>query len=208
MNDLRNKINDLSSKCNIDKSAVSIDILSDTLYYRLTIIRLGEEDNNIWWESSILSEVGRRNLERFFPNTFHKQRYDIARKIVYEKGKREITEKDLRTLFNFGYDFETKIFKNFIKEIVEQEGWKDVLSILENLKGNRFNSSWVRGFYNIAKLPAVDINGNKVDLGILQDKFYENKELFKNTMEAFISVYDKATPGNVVTPFYRKGMAI
>lgn len=208
MNDLRNKINALSSKCNIDKSEVSVEILSDTLYYRLTILRLGEDDNNIWWESSILSEVGRRNLERFFPNTFHKQRYDIARKIVYEKEKREISEKDFRTLFNFGYDFETKIFKPFIKEIVEQEGWKDVLNTLESLKGCKFNSGWSREFYNIAKLPTVNTNTNQVDLGILQDKFYINKELFKNTMEDFLSVYDKATPGNVVIPYYRKGMAI
>lgn len=208
MNDLRNKINELSSKCNIDKSEVSIEVLSDTLFYRLTILRLGEEDNNIWWESSILSEVGRRNLERFFPNTFHKQRYDIARKIVYEKEKREISEKDFRTLFNFGYDFETKIFKPFIKEIVEQEGWKDVLNILENLKGCKFNRGWSREFYTIAKLPIVNANTNQVDLGILQDKFYLNKELFKNTMDTFLSVYDKATPGNVVTPYYRKGMAI
>ena len=208
MNDLRNKIYELASECNIDKSEVSINVLSDTLYYRLTILRLGEEDNNIWWESSILSEVGRRNLERFFPNTFHKQRYDIARKIVYEKEKREISEKDFRTLFNFGYDFETKIFKSFIKEIVEKEGWKDVLNSLENLKECKFNSSWVRKFYNIEKLPTVNINSNFVDLGILQDKFYINDELFTNTIDAFLSVYDKATPANVVIPYYRKGMAI
>lgn len=208
MNDLRNKINELSSKCNIDKSEVGVEVLSDTLYYRLTILRLGEEDNNIWWESSILSEVGRRNLERFFSNTFHKQRYDIARKIVYEKEKREISEKDFRTLFNFGYDFETKIFKPFIKEIVDQEGWKDVLNILENLKGCKFNSGWSREFYNMSNLPMVNINSEQIDLGILQDKFYLNKESFKNTMENFISVYDKATLGNVVTPYYRKGMAI
>lgn len=208
MNDLRNKINELSSKCNIDKSEVGVEVLSDTLYYRLTILRLGEEDNNIWWESSILSEVGRRNLERFFPNTFHKQRYDIARKIVYEKEKREIAEKDFRTLFNFGYDFETKIFKPFIQEIVEKEGWKDILNGLENLKGFKFNSGWSSEFYNITKSLPVTATGNQIDLGILQDKFYLNKELFINTMEAFISVYDKATPGNVVTPYYRKGMAI
>lgn len=208
MDDLRNKINELSTKCNIDKPETSIEVLSDTLYYRLTILRLGEDDNNIWWESSILSEVGRRNLERFFPSTFHKQRYDIARKIVYEKEKREIPEKNFRTLFNFGYDFETKIFKPFIKEIVEQDGWKDVLNILESIKGYKFNNSWVRDFYNIAKIPTINANGNQVDLGILQDKFYLHKELFKNTMEAFLSVYDKATPGNVVIPYYRKGMVI
>ena len=208
MNDLRIKINELSNNCNIDKSEVSMDILSDTLYYRLTILRLGEEDNNIWWESSILSEVGRRNLERFFPNTFHKQRYDIARKIVYEKEKREISEKDFRTLFNFGYDFETKVFKPFVKEMVEQEGWKDILTILENLKGYKFNGSWVRDFYNITNLPVANAIGNQVDLGILQYNFYIDKGLFKNTIDAFLSVYEKSTSGNVVTPYYRKGMAI
>lgn len=208
MNHLRSKISELAKECSIDNSEVSIDILCDTLYYRLTILRLGEEDNNIWWESSILSEVGRRNLERFFPNTFHKQRYNIARKIVYDKEKREIAEKDFRSLFNFGYDFETKIFKSFVSDMVEKDGWKDILNSIENLKGYKFDSGWVREFYNVSKLPVISANGNQVELGILQDKFYINRELFENAIESFLSVYDKATPGNVVLPYYRKGMEI
>ena len=38
-------------------------------------MRLGEEDNNIWWESNILGEVGRRNIGKFLPNIFNSQRY-------------------------------------------------------------------------------------------------------------------------------------
>jgi len=60
MQAIRNKIHELAKK---HKSEVNVEILADTLFYRLTIIRLGEEDNNVWWESSILGEIGRRNLE-------------------------------------------------------------------------------------------------------------------------------------------------
>jgi hypothetical protein len=94
MESIRVKINEIAKKTGANKSKVDTEVLSDTLYYRLTLVRLGEEDNNAWWESSILGEVGRRNLDKFFPNTFSKQRYDIARKIMTEKENREISERN------------------------------------------------------------------------------------------------------------------
>ena len=53
-------------------------------------MRLGEEDNNIWWESNILGEVGRRNIGKFLPSTFNSQRYHIERKTIVDKEQRDI----------------------------------------------------------------------------------------------------------------------
>lgn len=206
MQAIRSKIYELSNK---HKSEVNTEILAEVLFYRLTIIRLGEEDNNIWWESSILGEVGRRNLEKFFPNTFHKQRYDIARKIIIEKENREIQEKRLTTLFNFGYEFETKIFTPFIKEVSDSDGWKEVLDMIEDIKDKRFNNQWAREFYNIPKLPTHSFGSkNVIELGSISETFYKSKENFDEVLISFISVYDLCTLGRVVTPYYKRRMAI
>ena len=49
------------------------------------IARLGEEDNNFWWESRILSSVGRINMMPFLPKTFYQQRFEMAQKCVRQK---------------------------------------------------------------------------------------------------------------------------
>ena len=206
MQAIRNKIHELAKK---HKSNVDTEVLADTLFYRLTIIRLGEEDNNAWWESSILGEVGRRNLEKFFPNTFHKQRYDIARKIIIEKENREIPEKRFTTLFNFGYEFETKVFTPFIKEVSNSDGWQEILDMIEDIKEKRFTSPWAREFYNISKLPTHTLEDIKViELGSISETFYSNKDNFEDGIKSFISIYDLCTPGGVVTPYYKRRMAI
>ena len=206
MQTIKNKIHELSK---IHKSEVNSEILAETLFYRLTIIRLGEEDNNVWWESSILGEVGRRNLEKFFPNTFYKQRYDIARKIIIEKENREIQEKRFTTLFNFGYEFETKIFTPFIKEVSNSDSLKEVLDMIEDIKEKKFNSPWAREFYNIPKLPPHSFHSkNVIELGSISETFYKSKENFEDVLISFISVYDLCTLGSVVTPYYKRRMAI
>lgn len=209
MQSIRDKIHELAKLLGSNKYNVSTEILADTLYYRLTIIRLGEEDNNAWWESSILSEIGRRNLEKFFPNTFSKQRYDIARKILAEKETREIPEKKFTTLFNFGYKFETETFKPFMKDISSLEGWKEVLGMVENIREKKFNAPWAREFYAIPKLPNYNLGNEKViDLGNVSETFYNNKTNFEDAIRTFVSVYDMCTIGKVVTPYYKRRMAI
>ena len=206
MRDIKRRVYELAKK---HKSAVNVEILADTLFYRLTIIRLGEEDNNMWWESCILGEVGRRNLEKFFPNTFYKQRYDIARKIIAEKENREIPEKRFITLFNFGYEFESKIFTPFIKEVTNSDGWQEVLDMIENIKEEKFTSPWAREFFNLPKLPVYTLNDKKaIELGSISETFYRNKESFEDTIKSFISIYDLCTIGRVVIPYYKRRMAI
>lgn len=206
---IRKKISDIAYKTAANKSQVDSKILIDTLYYRLTIIRLGEEDNNAWWESNILGEVGRRNLEKFFPNTFSKQRYDIAHKIISEKENREIPERRFTTLFNFGYEFEAEIFKPFINVISCSEEWKEVLLDIESIKDIKFNSSWAREFYNISKLPYENIiEKNVKELGSVSKTFYLNQAKFEDIIKSFLSIYDLGTIGNVAIPYYKRKMEI
>lgn len=209
MKNIRQKINDIALKTTANKYKGINDVLVDTLYYRLMIMRLGEEENNAWWESSILSEVGRRNLQKFFPNTFHRQRYHIARKILIDKETREIPERRYTSLFNYGYTFETEIFKPFINEISETEEWAEVLDMIEKVKGYKFNSYWARDFFEIPRLPSVSAEKGKVlEIGAIQETFYSMPNRFDEFIRTLLAVYDKCTTGNVITPYYKRGMAI
>lgn len=208
MNKLRKKIYSIANRSELNKLDIETDILVDLLYYRLVIMRIGEEDNSGWWESSILSEVGRRNLEKFFPNTFNKQRYNISKKIVTDKENRIIPEKRFITLFNFGYKFESEIFNPFIKEVAKSEEWEDILKSLEQIRERKYSENWLSEFYEDISPETIDTEKNIIELGSLQYNFYSDKVKFKDAMRQMISVYNVCTPGNVVIPFYKRRMAI
>ena len=209
MDDIKNKIYKLVKPLDSDGYNINIDILADTLYYRLTILRLGEEDNNGWWESIILGEVGRRNLEKFFPNTFSSQRYDIATKIINQKENREITENEFTTLFNFGYEFETQVFKPFVKEISKLDGWEDILKGIEEIKAKKINIGWVRELYDISELPDDKLSNEKtIELGKISRTFYNDKNSFEDAIKSFLSIYNICTQGNLKTGYYIRKMVI
>lgn len=204
---IKNKIRALNEKVDVSELGVEKEILENTLFYRLTIIRLGEEDNNAWWDSLILSEVGRRNLQRFFPNTFLNQRYDIARKVVYEREKRIIQDKDFISLFYYGYDFENRIFKEYIHILSNLDEWKELLELIEDIKNFKVSNKWIKDIYNIETKEVSD-DSEVINIGIIQNEFYKSKETFENFIKEVLSVYEKSNLGIVYTPYYRKGMAI
>ncbi|MBN9646959.1 BrxE family protein [Terrisporobacter glycolicus] len=208
MNGIKHKISEIANKIDANKSNIETKTLVDLLYHRLVIMRIGEEDNSGWWESSILSEVGRRNLEKFFPNTFSKQRYNISKKIVTDKEDRIILEKRFITLFNFGYKFESEIFNPFIKEIFRLEEWEDVLKSLEEIREKKYSENWLSEFYENISSEVIDTEMNIIELGSLQHNFYSDRVKFEEAIRQMISVYNVCTPGNAVIPFYKRRMAI
>lgn len=205
--EIKNKIRALNEKIDVKELGVEKEILANTLFYRLTIIRLGEEDNNAWWDSLILSQVGRRNLERFFPNTFLNQRYDIARKVVYEREKRIIQDKDFISLFYYGYDFENRIFKEYIHLLSGLNEWSELFQLVEDIKDVKVANKWMREMYNI-ETDHVNKDEEVINIGIMQNEFYKTKETFDHFIKGILSVYENSNLGVVYTPYYRKGMAI
>lgn len=99
---------DIIKDSDIQDKRVSKKNLAKVIYYRIMIARLGEEDNNFWWESRILSSVGRLNMIPFLPKTFFQQRFDMAIKAVRQKEINTIHVNKVITLFHFGYEFEKK----------------------------------------------------------------------------------------------------
>ena len=209
MKELKNIISSAAKSTGANKSKVQTEVLAELLYYRLVIARLGEEDNNAWWESSILSEVGRRNLNRFLPNTLGKQRYDIARKIIYTKEIRSIDNRKFLSLYNFSFKFESEVFKPFVDELSASEEWPAILSTLENIKSVKFTSHWVREYFELDKLPTVNLKDTaSVEIGTVYENFYIEYSEFVTVIKGLLSVYDTCTFGKLVIPYYTRKVAI
>ena len=206
---IKSKIIDLAKRTNANKSKVQTEVLSELLFYRLVIVRLGEEDNNAWWESSILSETGRRNLNRFLPNTFEKLRYEIARNVVYNKETRLIDNRKFISLYNFGYEFETKTFKPFVDDLASNKEWNLISSEFEAIKGLKFTKPWVREFFGFDKLTIINIRDEvAVDIGGIHETFYNDYSQFINAIKGFLSVYDNCIFGKLYIPYYIRKVAV
>lgn len=209
MIEIKNKILDLAKRTYTNISKVQTEVLAELLFYRLAISRLGEEDNNAWWESSILSETGRRNLNRFLPNTFEKQRYEIARKVVYNKETRYIDTRKFISLYNFGYEFETKTFKPFVDDLASNKEWVLILNEFEAKRGLKFSKPWVREFFAFDKLPVAVIKDEvAVDIGGIHETFYSDYSQFISAVKGFLSVYDNCIFGKLYIPYYNRKVAI
>jgi hypothetical protein len=209
MKELKNSILSAAKSKGANKSKIPTEVLAELLYYRLVVARLGEEDNNAWWESSVLSEVGRRNLNRFLPNTLAKQRYDIARKIIYAKETRSIDNRKFLSFYNFSYKFESEIFKPFIDGISISQEWPTILSIIENIKSVKFSSPWVREYFDLDKLPSVNLRyTTAVEVGSVNENFYNEYSEFTTVIKGLLSVYDCCTFGKLVIPYYTRKVAI
>lgn len=189
----------------IQDKRVSKKNLAKVIYYRLMIARLGEEDNNFWWESRILSSVGRLNMIPFLPKTFFHQRFDMAQKAVRQKEINSIPANKVITLFHFGYEFENKVFDPAIKTISSRKEWKDILLEIENVKNESFDKHWARDFFDEPRLETFEnVSGDSYEIGSKRRHFYIHNEELEEVIHNLISVYDYASKGHIPIPYYKR----
>ncbi|APC47776.1 hypothetical protein BME96_06140 [Virgibacillus halodenitrificans] len=189
----------------IQDRRVSKRNLAKVIYYRLMIARLGEEDNNFWWESRILGTVGRMNLMPFLPRNFYQQRLDMAQKSVRQKELHSISANKVITLFHFGYDFEKKVYEPAVKILSSRKEWKDILHEIEAIENYSFAPHWARDFFNEPRLDTFDnVSGESYELGSKRRHFYIHNEELEEVIHQLISVYDYARRGQVTIPYYKR----
>lgn len=70
-----------STQERLEKAGVSDALAHEVLSYRLLIERLGETDNNSWWDSIVLTDTGRDRLGEVIPQTAVKSMIDLAQRI-------------------------------------------------------------------------------------------------------------------------------
>lgn len=203
------KIYDMILNCikesDIQDKRVSKKNLAKVIYYRLMIARLGEEDNNFWWESRILSSVGRLNMLPFFPKTFFQQRFDMAKKAVRQKELNSIPVNKVITLFHFGYEFENKVFDPALRMISTRKEWNDILLKTEKIENTSFENYWARDFFDEPRLETfAKVSGDSFELGLKRRHFYIYSQELEEVIHNFISIFDYARKGHVTIPYYKR----
>ena len=189
----------------IQDHRVSKKNLAKVIFYRLIIARLGEEDNNFWWESRILSSVGRINMIPFLPRTLHQQRLDMAQKCVRQKELSAINVNKVITLFHFGYEFENKVYEPAIKLLATRSGWKDILGEIEKIEQISFDTHWARDYFNEPRLETFEnVAGDSFELGSKRRHFYIHPEELEEVLHNLISIFDYAKRGQITIPYYKR----
>lgn len=205
MKKIQDLILNILKDSDIQDQRVSKKNLVKVIYYRLMIARLGEEDNNFWWESRILSSVGRINMMPFVPKTFYQQRFDMAQKCVRQKELSAISVNKVITLFHFGYEFENKVYEPALKMLTARPEWKDILGELETVENISFDTHWARDFFNEPRLETFEnVSGESYELGSKRRHFYIHPEELEEVIHNLISIYDYAKRGHVMIPYYKR----
>ncbi|WP_049936159.1 BrxE family protein [Haloplanus natans] len=127
-----------STKKILYECGLTDDFFLDLVASRLLIERIGETNNQGWWESRILSETGRIRLSEVAPKTRLKSQIDLALK-VGRKAESDRLPEDSISLFSFGPQMESRLTAA-IDEIEADENVS--FEELENLTVSTLEEGW------------------------------------------------------------------
>jgi hypothetical protein len=177
---------------------------TDLIAYRVIIARLGDSDNNRWWNMAILSVFGRQHLYEFLPKTIQSKRIPLAFAACAKVESRVILNKQCISLFSLGFSVEREISRLLSKNIATEANIERILDITEGLKCKLEAPGWTQQFsYPVpisSKGAANERNISALSLGIL-DKMPSKESLQEVTSKLFAS-YGNSCLGRLVIPFY------
>ena len=97
-----------STRQNLRETGLENDFFLDLIASRLLIERVGESNNQGWWDSRVLSETGRARLEEVTPKTRLQSQLNLAMKIG-RKAESDVLPADSISLFSFGPKLEAQL---------------------------------------------------------------------------------------------------
>ncbi len=97
-----------STRQNLREAGLEDDFFLDLIGSRLLIERVGESNNQGWWDSRVLSETGRARLEEVTPKTRLQSQINLAMK-VGRKAESDTLPADSISLFSFGPKLEAQL---------------------------------------------------------------------------------------------------
>lgn len=97
-----------STRQNLRETGLEDDFFLDLIASRLLIERVGESNNQGWWDSRVLTETGRARLEEVTPKTRLQSQINLAMK-VGRKGESDVLPADSISLFSFGPKLEAQL---------------------------------------------------------------------------------------------------
>ena len=119
-------------------AGVENDFFLDLIASRLLIERIGESNNQEWWDSRVLSETGRARLQEVTPKTRLQSQINLAMK-VGRKAESDSTPSDSISLFFFGPQIEAQLGAAI--EDLNALG-ESPLSSLEELSVQSLDADW------------------------------------------------------------------
>jgi len=127
-----------STKETLHDAGLDDDFLLDLVASRLLIERIGETNNQDWWDSRVLSETGRARLSEVTPKTQLKSRIDLAVKVGYKAESDRLPE-DSISLFSFGPQVESRLTAA-IEDLEPNDDY--TLETLERLSIRSLDEGW------------------------------------------------------------------
>jgi len=128
----------VSTKEALSDAGIDDEFFLDLIASRLLIERVGESNNQGWWDSRVLSETGRARLEEVTPKTQLKSRISLASK-VGRKAESDHLPADTISLFTFGPQMESRISAAI--ETIEASDDQS-LKALENVSVQSLSEGW------------------------------------------------------------------
>ena len=128
----------VSTKETLSDAGIEDEFFLDLIAARLLIERVGESNNQGWWDSRVLSETGRARLEEVTPKTQLQSRITLASK-VGRKAESDRLPADTISLFSFGPQVESRL-----SAAVEDTKTADdnPLEALENVSVQSLDEEW------------------------------------------------------------------
>jgi hypothetical protein len=128
----------VSTKETLSDAGIEDEFFLDLIAARLLIERVGESNNQGWWNSRVLSETGRARLEEVTPKTQLQSRITLASK-VGRKAESDRLPADTISLFSFGPQVESRL-----SAAVEDTKTADdnPLEALENVSVQSLDEEW------------------------------------------------------------------
>jgi len=128
----------VSTKETLSDAGIDDEFFLDLIAARLLIERVGESNNQGWWDSRVLSETGRARLEEVTPKTQLQSRITLASK-VGRKAESDRLPADTISLFSFGPQVESRL-----SAAVEDTKTADdnPLEALENVSVQSLDEGW------------------------------------------------------------------
>lgn len=133
----------LATQERLEEAGVSDALVREVLSYRLLIERLGETDNNSWWDSIVLTDTGRDRLGEVTPQTAVKSTIDLAQRIG-RKAEQDRLDSNSISLFYLGPTVEAAVYPTD-GLVMNDDAWRDTISDTARARTRAWNGEGVIG---------------------------------------------------------------
>lgn len=194
----------IRSECEKIVDGAKIGIPSGELIaFRILVARLGETDNNRWWNMAILSPFGRQHLVDFLPTTLRSKRMVLAFSACAKAERRLIPAKNCISLFNLGFDMERNVAMLLSRGASVESAIHRVLDLAESVNCTLNSPGWNEelGYGSpIGHARIGEGNVTSLSLGTLSD--HPDRETWARIVRSLFVGYGHSYRGWLIIPYY------